>query len=109
MSRMAVWFKETVQVYRRASNTAWVAASYESVGEVKCFIQPGSGAMGTTSGAVMPNATYTLYCPHDAPIRMGDKIIDVYGRSFTVTSAPLDRGVAGIKDHMEVLMELQNA
>ena len=108
-SRMGIWFNETVHVYRRKSATGWVAAGYEQAGTVKCLIQPASGAMGTTSGAVMPNASYVLYCEADEDIIMGDKIIDVYSRSYVVTSVPKDRGIAGVMDHMEVSIELQNA
>jgi hypothetical protein len=106
---MGVWFSETVHIYRRKKSTEWVAANYEKVADVKCLVQPAGGAMGTTSGAIMPNASYTLFCEADADIIIGDKVVDVYGRTYVVTSAPRDRGIAGIKDHMEVLMELQNA
>lgn len=109
MSRMSVWFTETVHVYRRKKSTEWVAADYEKVANVKCMIQPAAGSMGTTNGAVMPNASYTMFCEANSNVIMGDKIIDVYSRTYVVTSAPRDRGISGIKDHMEVEMELQNA
>jgi hypothetical protein len=109
MSRMGVWFSEEVHVYRRKKSTEWVAAGYELAGKVKCLVQPASGGMATTNGAVMPNASYTLFAEADSDIILGDKIVDVYGRTYVVTSVPKDRGISGIRDHMEVAMELQNA
>jgi len=50
-----------------------------------------------------------MFCEANSNVIMGDKIVDVYSRTYVVTSAPRDRGISGIKDHMEIEMELQNA
>ncbi len=108
-SRMSAWFTERVSIYRRKAETGWVAAGYELAGKIKAFIQPGGGTMGTTSGAVMPNATYDMFCEVAADVRRGDKVVDSFGRTYVVMSVPRDRGVSGIMDHLECAMELQNA
>lgn len=106
---MAIWFNERVSVYRRKSNTGWVAAGYELAGRFKAFIQPGSGNIGTTSGAVMPNVTYNMSCEVTADVRLGDKVVDSFMRTYVVMSVPRDRGVSGMMDHLECALELQNA
>lgn len=108
MSTMEAWFTQRVMVYRRASTTEWVASGFETVGPVTGFVQPGSGGMATTSGAVMPNAAYTLFCPDNSNIILGDRIVDNKGRTYITIDTQIG-GVAGIGDHMEVTMELQDA
>jgi hypothetical protein len=64
--------------------------------------------MGTTSGAVMSNAAYTLFCNADANIEMGDRITGANGSTYMVMAVQ-ETGVSGVGDHMEVAMEKQSA
>jgi hypothetical protein len=101
MSLIDKWYKETFRTKRQVESPAWGADPMVDNIEFRGFVQPLSGAMNTVSGAVSPDSTHRIYCPHGLDIIIGDQIIGVYGRVFVAVYVP-ESGVSGRGDHLEI-------
>lgn len=106
-SRMARWFNELVEVYRKEAHEDWEAEPYLLNGTIKCFIQPITGRMATVRGKVSDGAAYRLFCPIGSDVDIGDRIIDSNKVQYIVLFVPPDSGISGVKDHLEIDLEVE--
>jgi hypothetical protein len=100
------WFKEPCTVFRRLDASDWSASAFAQVVTVYAFVQPAGGGIGTKNGAVNANASYTMYCPADSDILIGDRITDSASRNYIVTDTQ-QNGISGNNRHCEIGMELE--
>jgi len=99
------WFKDLFIITRRVSNDTFSTEPFNEVGRTKGFMQPVTGRLSQSSGKETAEKTYLLYCPIEADIEVGDRIIDKYGVTWSAQYEQHD-GISGKRDHQEVILEL---
>jgi hypothetical protein len=101
---IARWFRDTFYIYRRFDAANWAASPWTYVTSFRGFIQPAGASLATKNGAANPSAMFTIYCPVNIGIEIGDRVEDTDGATYIVMDSQ-KQGVAGTDHHQELSVE----